>query len=138
MSVVVMGYRNRDTIVEAVHSVASQQTREPVNQQKAMEWGFRPAIDLPGGPYLTAEYGINPQEPKALLGRVDPAVAEAIMGNWQEVKKPGVAVLVLDVSGSMKGAKLDSAKAGAKRFLENMGQRNQVGLVTFKIGRAHV
>jgi hypothetical protein len=65
---------------------------------------------------------------------VDPAVAEAIMGNWQEVKKPGVAVLVLDVSGSMKGAKLDSAKAGAKRFLENMGQRNQVGLVTFSDG----
>ena len=103
----------------------------PENQQKAMEWGFRPATDIPYGPYLTPEYGINPKEPTHLLGRVDPEVAETIMGNWQDVKKPGVAVLVLDISGSMTGDKLDQAKAGAKRFLENVGPHDQVGLVIF-------
>ncbi len=103
----------------------------PENQQKAMEWGFRPAIEMPYGPYLTPEYGINPNEPKTLLGRVEPGVAESIMNGWKDVKKPGIAVLVMDVSGSMQGEPLRVAKAGAKRFLENMSPNNRVGLVVF-------
>ncbi|MBI4492237.1 MAG: extracellular solute-binding protein [Chloroflexi bacterium] len=103
----------------------------PENQQKAMEWGFRPAIDLPYGSYLTPQYGIDPRQPKKLLGRIDPAVAEAIMDSWEDVKKPGVVVLAMDLSGSMAGKKLEQAKEGARRFLQNMPPHNRVGLVTF-------
>jgi uncharacterized protein YegL len=59
-------------------------------------------------------------------------VAEEIMHAWQDVKKPGVVVLVLDLSGSMASqGKLDRAKEGAKRFLDAMAPHNHVGLVTF-------
>jgi Ca-activated chloride channel homolog len=106
----------------------------PENQQAAMEWGFRPAIDIPLGPYLTAQYGIDPRQPRNLLGRVQPQVAEEIMATWEDVKKPGVVVLVMDVSGSMQGTKLDRAKEGAKRFLQNMAPNTRVGMVTFSDG----
>lgn len=105
---------------------------EPEQQAQAMEWGFRPANpEVPLGPYLTPEYGVDPAKPQKLLGVIDPAVAEAIMAQWEDVKKPGVVVLVLDVSGSMQGEKLEQAKHGALRFLDTMSVNNHVGLVTF-------
>ncbi len=105
---------------------------EPPQQEKAIEWGFRPANpNVPNGPYLTAEYGIDPAKPQKLLGNVDPAVAEEIMSSWQDVKKPGIVVLVLDVSGSMEGDKLTQAKEGALKFLDAMAGNNYVGVLTF-------
>ncbi|MBI3327621.1 MAG: extracellular solute-binding protein [Nitrospinae bacterium] len=103
------------------------------SQEKAMEWGFRPANPaVPYGPYLSPEYGIDPKQPKALLGRIKPDLAEEIMNTWQDVKKPGVVVLVMDLSGSMGSpGKLDRAREGAKRFLDAMTPQTYVGLVTF-------
>jgi Ca-activated chloride channel family protein len=108
----------------------------PEHQERAMEWGFRPANPAVAyGKYLGPEYGIDPTQPKVLLGRVRAEVAEAIMNAWQDVKKPGVVVLVLDLSGSMASqGKLDRAQEGAKRFLDVMAAHNYVGLVTFSDG----
>ncbi len=104
----------------------------PPQQQEALEWGFRPANPkVPNGEFLTAEYGIDPNKPTKILGPVDPAVAEEILSNWQEVKKPGVVVLVLDVSGSMSGEKLAQAKEGALQFIDTVSVNTHVGLVTF-------
>jgi Ca-activated chloride channel family protein len=104
----------------------------PEHQEKAMDWGFRPGNNsVPYGKYLTKEFGIDPQEPRALLGRLQPDVAEGIMQRWQDVKKPGVIVLVVDLSGSMAGEKIAQAKEGVKRFLEAVAPHNLVGLVTF-------
>jgi Ca-activated chloride channel family protein len=103
------------------------------NQERAMEWGFRPANPAVAyGKYLGLEYGIDPTQPKVLLGRVRTEVAEEIMNAWQDVKKPGVVVLVLDLSGSMASqGKLDRAKEGTKRFLYAVARHNYVGLVSF-------
>lgn len=105
---------------------------KPENQAMAMDWGFRPANDkVPYGKYLTKEYGIDPSEPRSLLGRISPEVAEKIMNRWQDVKKMGIVVLVFDLSGSMSGVKLDQAKEGGKRFIESSAPHNLIGLVTF-------
>lgn len=105
---------------------------QPAAQQKAMEWGFRPANpNVQYGPYLSMEYGIDPGKPSKVLGRVDPKVAEEIMRSWQDVKKPGIVVLVMDMSGSMKGEKLDKAKEAAMKFLDVLSPQNKLGLVTF-------
>jgi Ca-activated chloride channel family protein len=97
-----------------------------------MEWGFRPANpQVPYGQYLSKEFGIDPAEPRNILGRLKPEVAEEIMNRWQDVKKLGVVVLVVDLSGSMEGEKIIQAKEGVKRFLEAVAPHNLVGLVTF-------
>jgi Ca-activated chloride channel family protein len=106
--------------------------RKPEMQEKAMEWGFRPANrDVPYGKYLSKAFGIDPDEPRTLLGTLPAEVAEEIMNRWQDVKKPGVVVLVVDLSGSMAGDKLTHAKEGVRRFVEAIAPHNLVGLVSF-------
>ncbi|MBI3964410.1 MAG: substrate-binding domain-containing protein [Chloroflexi bacterium] len=100
-------------------------------QREFVAWGFRPGTELPFRDVLTRRLGVDPDEPKALLGRTPAPVAQAIQRNWEDVKKPGVAVLVIDVSGSMAGAKLQQAKEGARRFLDSASPATHVGLVVF-------
>jgi Ca-activated chloride channel family protein len=47
------------------------------------------------------------------------------------VKRPGIVTFVVDTSGSMMGNKIDQARDGLTRALDNMARNNQVGLVTF-------
>ncbi|MBI4498653.1 MAG: VWA domain-containing protein [Chloroflexi bacterium] len=103
-------------------------------QREFLAWGFRPGTDLPYRDVLTPRLGVDPDEPKVLLGRLPGETAQAIHTSWEDVKKPGVAVLVLDVSGSMGGTKLQQAKEGAKRFLDAASRYTHVGLVVFSSG----
>ncbi|HZO25529.1 MAG TPA: VWA domain-containing protein, partial [Chloroflexota bacterium] len=50
------------------------------------------------------------------------------------VKKPGVVTLVVDTSGSMAGEKLEQARDGVLRMLDNIDVANRVGLLTFADG----
>ncbi len=45
--------------------------------------------------------------------------------------QPMCVVLVLDISGSMKGAPLEHAKTAAKRFIARLGPHDQVALIAF-------
>ncbi len=100
-------------------------------QSKFVEWGFRPGTDLSYSNVLTTKLGVDPAQPKVITGRLSSEAALTIQNSWEDVKKPGVAVIVLDVSGSMSGSKLDQAKLGAKRFIDSASQYTHVGLVTF-------
>jgi Ca-activated chloride channel family protein len=100
-----------------------------------MEKGFRPANpDVPAGPKLSSNYGIDPAQPRNVLGAVEPSVAEAILDGWQDVKKPAVVVLVVDTSSSMSGEKIEKAREGAEAFLDTVSPNNFVGVVTFSSG----
>jgi Ca-activated chloride channel homolog len=60
-----------------------------------------------------------------------PVIAEA----KREKPKPGLAmVLVIDVSGSMKGRSIDLAKQATRRAVEALGPRDQVGVLAFEDG----
>lgn len=100
-------------------------------QSKFVEWGFRPGTDLSYSNVLTPKLGVDPEQPKLITGRLSSESALAIQNSWEDVKKPGVAVIVLDVSGSMSGSKLEQAKQGAKRFIDSASQYTHIGLVTF-------
>lgn len=100
-------------------------------QRQFMAWGFRPGSNIPFADVLNSTLGINPSEPRKLVDRIKPEVARAIQNRWDDVKKPGVAVLVLDTSGSMSGERIEQAKEGAKRFLDRAAPGTHIGLVTF-------
>jgi tight adherence protein B len=62
-------------------------------------------------------------------GEPVPATAEALSESGEAVRR--TAVLALDVSRSMAGAKFEAAKEAANAFLDNVPANMDVGLVTF-------
>jgi Ca-activated chloride channel family protein len=107
--------------------------REDEQQRAFMNGGFRPGTSLALADPISPEFGLDPTKPTASIdpAKLDPAVLNEIMSSWGAVKKPAILTFVVDTSGSMAGAKLEHAKDGLTRVLDNMQKGNQVGLVTF-------
>jgi Ca-activated chloride channel family protein len=101
-------------------------------QEKVLEAGFRPVNpDVPIGYPIVAELGVDAQQPATVLNVPDPAVIAAVQSSWAYVKKQADIVILMDISGSMAGDKLDQAKQAALAFLDKLPQQNRVALVTF-------
>jgi Ca-activated chloride channel family protein len=102
-------------------------------QQKVLEAGFRPASkDVPLAYPITAETGVDPEQPKTLLPVPEPAVIAAAQQSWGLVKKQADVVLLIDTSGSMRDDdKIVQAREAAKAFLQDQAATNKIGLMQF-------
>jgi Ca-activated chloride channel family protein len=102
-------------------------------QQKVMEAGFRPVSkEVPLAYPISAETGVDPQQPSTLLLVPEPNVIAAVQQSWQLVKKQADVVLLIDTSGSMRdNDKIGEAREAAKVFLEDQAGKNNIGLVHF-------
>ena len=111
----------------------------PENQTKVLEFNFRPGNpQVPVGPPIVLENGVNPDEPQTLLEVPRPDVMVSILDTWAEQRKSARVMLVIDVSGSMgdpagsgNATKLDLAKDAAARALEQFKDDDEVGLRIF-------
>jgi Ca-activated chloride channel family protein len=101
-------------------------------QEKAMVYGFRPAdVEIPLVAPIDTAHGVDPKEPKTTL-EVPPAkVINALLAAWKDAKKHANVVLVLDVSGSMKGPKILNARNGALKLLAGLGDADRLSLLAF-------
>ena len=107
----------------------------PDVQNAIMEQGFRPAnpdVEL-GFPFVE-ENGVSPAGPANVLDVPAPEVIAAVQQSWSFVKKQADVLVVIDVSGSMEGDKLNQAKQAAEAFVENLEPTNRVGLAVFSDG----
>jgi Ca-activated chloride channel family protein len=96
-------------------------------------YGFRPG-DLKGKATapLDAEHGVDPAQPKRVLGLPEPRVLAALKTAWREDRKPANVLLVLDTSGSMvQESRLERAKQGLTAFLGQVAPQDRVGLTSF-------
>jgi Ca-activated chloride channel family protein len=101
-------------------------------QQSVMTAGFRP-VDLSiklADPFIK-ELGVDPLQPATTIDVPSTETIAAIQASWQYVKKQADIALVIDVSGSMEGAKIEQARAAAQRFLDLLPPQNQITLITF-------
>ena len=112
--------------------------RRPENQEKVLEFGFRPGNPaVPVGKPITADSGVDPDQPETTLGVPSPEVLVRIVDLWAEQRKSARVLLVLDVSGSMGeetadgSTKLDLAKDAAIDALELFKPQDEVGLRIF-------
>jgi Ca-activated chloride channel homolog len=114
--------------------------QQPENQQKVLEFGFRPGNPaVPVGAPITPENGVDPTQPEAVLDVPEPAVLTGVLDNWAEDRKEAAVLLVMDVSGSMGDAavtggtdtKLDLAKRAALSSLDQFKDTDEVGLRIF-------
>ncbi len=104
-------------------------------QQRIMEQGFRPAnpdVEL-GFPFVE-ENGVDPAGPPTVLDVPAPDVIAAIQQSWSFVKKQADVMILIDISGSMEGDKINQAKQAAQAFVENMEPTNRIGLALFNEG----
>lgn len=114
----------------------------PENQQRALEFNFRPANpEVAIGTPITPDNGVDPDQPQTLLQVPSPPVMVALLDRWSEQRKPARVLLVMDVSGSMKDpadggreTKLDLAKTAAIDSLDDFKDDDEVGLTVFSTG----
>src|SRR3954447_5408021 len=106
---------------------------EKLTPELAARFGFRPA-DLDAKPVapITAANGVDPPQPKRVLGLPEPRVLAAIKKPWREDRKPANVLLVLDTSGSMNDEhRLENAKDSLQAFLREVAPQDRVGLMIF-------
>ncbi len=114
----------------------------PEAQRKVREFGFRPGNpDVPTGGPVTAENGVDPEQPSTLLQVPSPPVMLSLLAKWREQRKGARVLLVLDVSGSMGEpadpddpngpTRLDLAKRAAIESLDEFNPTDEVGLRIF-------
>ncbi|PMP81524.1 MAG: hypothetical protein C0183_12075 [Roseiflexus castenholzii] len=102
------------------------------SQRLAMSYGFRPAnVNVPLADPISLAYGVQPQGVQSVLPVPPAEVIVAAKNAWSLNRKRADILLVVDVSGSMEGDKLEAAKAGLGTFLSRILPEDRVGLVTF-------
>jgi Ca-activated chloride channel homolog len=133
---------NADWVTDDQRAAAKQFedfVQQPENQQKVLEFGFRPnnaAVAI--GEPLTAANGVDPAQPQSELEVPDPRVLVGILDAWAQQRKDARVLLVLDVSGSMGDpvgdegkTKLDLAIQAAVNSLDKFKDSDEVGLWVF-------
>jgi Ca-activated chloride channel family protein len=114
--------------------------QEPANQEKVLEYGFRPGNpDVAIASPISADLGVDPDQPQTLLEVPEPAVLARLLDDWELQRKPARVTLMIDVSGSMgdiadpaTGAtKLDLAKQATIAALDDFRDDDEVGLWVF-------
>ncbi len=108
------------------------------NQRKVLEFGFRPGnprVELESP--VSAEFGVDPNQPSDLLEVPEPAVMTSLLDLWQSQRKGARVTLLLDISGSMGDSggngmtKLELAKEAIIGSLGEFAPDDEVSLVTF-------
>jgi Ca-activated chloride channel homolog len=117
--------------------------QRPENQQRVLEYGFRPGNpEVSIGVPITPGNGVDPDQPQTLLQSPSPPVMVSLLDHWAEQRKAARVMLVIDVSGSMKDpagkngsdTKLELAKTAALESLAEFKPHDEVGLRIFSTG----
>jgi Ca-activated chloride channel family protein len=99
----------------------------------AARFGFRPADPRvkPRAP-MTAANGVDPAEPRRVLGLPEPRVLAAMRKAWREDRKDANVLLVVDTSGSMNDERrLVNARKGLREFVRQAAPQDRIGLTIF-------
>jgi len=105
-------------------------------QKEVLDSGYRPVdleirLDGPDSP-ISPKFGADPAQPQTTLQIPGPAVVQVVRDVWWYTKRHTNVYLVVDVSGSMAGTKLQNVKAALQTFVGQIkGDQERVGLITF-------
>jgi len=102
-------------------------------QERAIELGFRPAdVNIPLTSPLDAQHGVDPGQPQTVLQIPTADVIAGIQELWRsEAKKPVDLVVVMDVSGSMRGEKISAARSSLLQFVDLLDDRDRLEIILF-------
>jgi Ca-activated chloride channel family protein len=101
-------------------------------QLKSLEFGFRPADpSIPLAAPLDTQHGVDINQPQTILEVPSAPVIEGIQALWKQTKKPVDLVVVMDISGSMEGDKITTARASLLQFVQKLDDRDRLRIDLF-------
>jgi Ca-activated chloride channel family protein len=101
-------------------------------QLKSLEFGFRPADpSIPLTAPLDAQHGVDTNQPQTILEIPSAPVIEGIQSLWQQTKKPVDLIVTMDISGSMRGDKITSARSSLMQFVQKLDDRDRLRIDLF-------
>ncbi len=101
-------------------------------QLRALEYGFRPADpSIPLSSPLDTAHGVDPSQPETVLEVPSAEVIAGIQDMWRQTKKPVDLVVVMDISGSMSGEKITSARNSLLEFIDLVDDRDRLQIILF-------
>lgn len=108
----------------------------PELQTLASELGLRPGVPgIPLSNKFSPQFGVNPNPNYESYRPPKPEVVEAMLKNWQDyAKKPSQVAIVVDISGSMRGEKMTAVKNTLFNYVNNLGIKEEIVLITFSDG----
>ena len=107
--------------------------RQPEIQKIATNLGLRPGVPgVPLGNKFSPQFGVNPKPNYESYRPPQPEVVEAMLKSWQTyAKKASQVAVVIDTSGSMKGTKLAAMKSTLLNYIQNLGTKEKIALISF-------
>lgn len=101
-------------------------------QQLAANSGLRPVNDaVQIGPPLDAAHGVDLEQPTTVFGAPSVQTIYAVQDLWQSARKDVNLVMLLDVSGSMAGQKIENMRDAAVQFVQQMGDDDFITIIPF-------
>jgi Ca-activated chloride channel family protein len=102
----------------------------PDIQRRFRDAGFRDH-DGVGGPQIATVNGLLAAGPAIVIAPPSPAVLAQIQQSWTDVRKRARVLMVLDVSGSMSGEKIDLMRRAAAAALDQFAPDDELGVWSF-------
>jgi len=101
-------------------------------QLMALQYGFRPADpSIPFSSPLDTQHGVDITQPKTRLEIPSADVINGVLNLWKKTKKPVDLIVAMDISGSMSGAKITSARSSLMDFIKKLDDRDRLQIILF-------
>jgi len=102
------------------------------SQEVALANGLRPAnTSVSIGSPLDSVHGVDLDQPVLRFDSPSVETVYAAQDLWQSARKDVNLVMLLDVSGSMRGNKIDNMRDAAIQFVQQMGDDDIITIVAF-------
>lgn len=101
-------------------------------QELAAAKGLRPVnSSVQASAPLDAAHGADLSQPQVVFGAPTVETLYFIQELWQTARKDVNLVMLLDVSGSMEGSKMENMRQAAIQFVQQMGDEDHLTLIAF-------
>jgi Ca-activated chloride channel homolog len=99
-------------------------------QELAVTVGLRPIDSAVSATSLEA-FAVDLGQPEIVFGAPSVDTIFAVQELWQAARKDVNLVMLIDISGSMAGRKIDSVRQAAVQFVDQMGDEDYLSIIAF-------